>query len=115
MIELPFVWFGESKPLVESLRKIKLIDNKAKIIQGHGEVCSAKKIDEDIGYIENVAQITQEYLDSERSEEDAESGIKLEQCLPKERLETMPEVWARLHPMNTVRIYRELNEQRKKI
>lgn len=110
VMELPFIWFGESKPLVDSLRKIQSIDSGGSIIQGHGDICPATKIDDDVKYIENVIRIVKEYLDSGKSAEESENAIKIEQCLSKERIGMMPESWAHLHPMNVVRTYRELNE-----
>lgn len=117
VMELPFVWFGDSNTLIDSLRKIRSIDERAMIIQGHGEICSIKKIDDDIRYIESVKSIVQEYFDSGKSAKEAETGIKLEDCLTKDRFERMPAAWvqisrASLHPANVVRIYGELDTRR---
>jgi glyoxylase-like metal-dependent hydrolase (beta-lactamase superfamily II) len=116
VMELPFFWFGDSKPLLASLKKIQSIDGRARIIQGHGGICSPKKIDDDVSYIENLRDLVQKYFDSGKSEKEAENEIRLEDCISKERLETMPVAWIQMsrtaiHPGNVVRTYHELNQK----
>ena len=116
VMELPFVGYGDSRSLVDSLKKVQSIAGKSeKIIQGHGGVCGAEKLSEDIRYIEYVRKRTAEYVGSGKSAEQASEGVKLEECFSKERAKSLTEGFGSLlwcHPSNVERIYSELKGNR---
>jgi cyclase len=118
VMELPYIWYGESQSLVESLKRVRSITGEGTIIQGHGGTCSSQKLDDDISYIENVRRVASEYLDSGKTSKEASTGIKLRDCLTKGRFEgpwIMPLdlLISELHQENVLRIYGEVEKNRK--
>ena len=112
VMELPFVGYGDSRSLVDSLKKVQSIAGSSeKIVQGHGGVCGAEKLSEDIRYIEHVRKRASEYVGSGKTAEQASEGVKLEECFSKERAKSLTAGYGSLlwcHPSNVERIYSEL-------
>lgn len=112
VMELPFVGYGDSWELIESLIKVQQICKEGtRIIQGHGGLCNSKKLDSDMSYIEDVRKRTAEYVASGKTIEQASEGIKLEDCVTKERFQYLRERFGSIlwcHPENVKRIYDEL-------
>jgi len=116
VMELPFVGYGDSGSLIDSLKLVQSIAGKSeKIIQGHGGICGAEKLSEDIRYIECVRKRTAEYIGSGKTVEQASEGVKLEECFSKERAKSLADGYGSLfwcHPSNVERIYSELKGNR---
>ena len=104
VMELPFVGYGDSWELIESLIKVQQICKEGtRIIQGHGGLCNSKKLDSDMSYIEDVRKRTAEYVASGKTIEQASEGIKLEDCVTKERFQYLRERFGSIlwcHPEN---------------
>jgi len=107
VMELPYIWYGDSLALIEALRRVKSIDGEAKIIQGHGGECSIEKLDWDINYIENMRKIVAEYVSSGKTVEETKTKIQLVDCYPMDRVESFPGVYTYIHVENLERIYTE--------
>jgi len=116
VMELPFVGYGHSGSLIDSLKLVQSIAGKSeKIIQGHGGICGVEKLSEDIGYIECVRKRTAEYVGSGKTAEQASEEIKLEECFSRERAKSLTEGFSSLlwcHPSNVGHIYSELKGNR---
>ncbi len=116
VMELPFFGYGESRALIESLKKIRSIAGaRGKIVQGHGGVCAGERIADDIRYLEEVRRRTAEYVGSGKSAEQASAGIKLEDCVTKARFALLSERFGSLlwcHPSNVERAFSELAEKK---
>ena len=116
VMQLPFVGYGDSGSLIDSLKLVQSIAGKSeKIIQGHGGICGAEKLSEDIRYIECVRKRTAEYIGSGKTVEQASEGVKLEECFSKERAKSLADGYGSLfwcHPSNVERVYSELKGNR---
>jgi hypothetical protein len=115
-MEIPFVGYGDSRSLVKSLKVVQSVANdNGKIIQGHGGICESDRLTDDIRYIEEVRSMTAECLDSGKTAKEASAGIKLEDCLSKERTKFVTDSFGSFlwfHPANVERIYKELRSER---
>lgn len=112
---LPYVGLGDSKALIDSLTKVRSISKGRKVIQGHGGICGDEKLNHDIKYLEDIRKMTAEFVDSGKTADQASEKIKLEDCVTKERFESLSNesgflLWC--HPSNVKRIYKELKEGR---
>jgi glyoxylase-like metal-dependent hydrolase (beta-lactamase superfamily II) len=108
VMELPYIGYGESQALVKSLRRIQSLDKRAKIIQGHGRVCTPEKLKDDVSYIENVRKLVGEYLISGKSANESAAEIKLVDCIGEKRTERLPRLYEEIHQENVGRIHAEL-------
>jgi glyoxylase-like metal-dependent hydrolase (beta-lactamase superfamily II) len=108
VMELPYIGYGESQALVESLRRIQSLDKRAKIVQGHGGVCTHEKLKDDVSYIENVRRLVGGYLESGKTANESAAGIKLVDCIGEERIEGLAGLYEEIHQENVKRIYAEL-------
>jgi cyclase len=109
VMELPFLWFGDSQVLKNSLERLKPIVKGAMIVQGHGEVCSAEKLDQDIAYIENARKLVADCVKSGKTLKESSSEISLEKCLPKHARENLPKAYNDVHLDNLNALYKEMN------
>jgi cyclase len=108
VMELPYIWYGESQALVESLTRIRSIDRRGKIVQGHGGICSPEKVKGDADYIENVRKLVREQLESGKTAKETAAEIKLVDCVSKERIASLPKFYRQIHSENVEHIYGEL-------
>jgi len=111
VMELPYIWYGDSLALIEALRRVKSIDGGGKIIQGHGEECGIEKLDWDINYIENTRKIVAEYVSSGKTVEETKAKIQLVDCYPRDRVGSIPRVYTDIHVENLERIYTEFTRE----
>ncbi len=111
VMELPFVGYGNSKDLIHSLKKIQsIVGRGGKIIQGHGGICGGERLDSDMNYIETVRKRVGECIGSGKMVEQATADIKLQDCIAKERFETIASQFESIlwcHPENVKRVYKE--------
>jgi cyclase len=116
VMELPFVGYGDSRALMESLKEVHQISKDgSRIIQGHGGLCDVKKLDSDMSYIEDLRKRTAEYVVSGRTVEQASADIKLEDCVTRERFQYLSKGFGSIlwcHPENVRRVYSELEVRR---
>jgi glyoxylase-like metal-dependent hydrolase (beta-lactamase superfamily II) len=108
VMELPYVMYGDSKILIESLKRVRQIVGGGRIIQGHGGTCTSEKLDSDIRYIESLRSLAGEYFNAGKTIEDAKASVRLADCVTKERLESIPEFYKGIHAENVERVYTEL-------
>jgi glyoxylase-like metal-dependent hydrolase (beta-lactamase superfamily II) len=52
VMEIPFIPYGDSRALKDSLMRLRPVIGGMKIIQGHGGICSGDKLNGDVAYIE---------------------------------------------------------------
>ena len=108
VMELPYMGYGESQALLVSLRRFQSLDKSAKIVQGHGEVCTHEKLKGDVGYIENVRNLVDGYLESGKTAKESAAEIKLVDCIGEKRVEGLPRLYEEIHRENVERIHAEL-------
>jgi len=108
VMQLPYIWYGDSKALAESLMRIQKIVGGGTTVQGHGGICEIRKLDGDIRYIENLRAAVAEYFNSGKTVDDAKGGVKLADCTNREEFESLPKVYEDVHSKNVVRAYSEL-------
>jgi cyclase len=106
IMELPFVWFGDSLGTIRSLRRVQRLAPRL-IIQGHGEPCRSARLARDIRYLQEVRRA------AVRARASGESWRKfcerpLEVFLPKSVCNELPTGYRDLHKWNLVRAWREL-------
>jgi cyclase len=111
VMELPYIWYGDSLALIEALRRVKSIDSEAKIIQGHGGECDIEKLDWDIDYIENIRKIVAEYVSSGKTVEETKAKIQLVDCYPSDGVGSIPRVYTDIHVENLERVHTELTKK----
>jgi glyoxylase-like metal-dependent hydrolase (beta-lactamase superfamily II) len=111
VMELPYLWHGESQALIESLKRVQSIVRGGKIVQGHGGICGREKLGGDVSYIENVRKLVAEYLESGKTAKEAAAGIKLADCVSMERIQSIPKLYEEVHRENVERIYAELGNK----
>ena len=116
VMEMPFFGYGDSRALIESLRRVGSISRRGtKIVQGHGGVCGSRKLEGDISYIEEVRRRTAEHVVAGQTAEGAAADIRLEECVARERYRFLSEnfksiLWC--HPENVRRMFSELKTTR---
>lgn len=106
VMDLPYIGYGNSKILIQSLKKI--LDMKIDfIIQGHGPVSERIKVQEDIYYLQNIRKIAQEFIDANKSKEELQT-VPLKECL-KDNDRFVPDSYSKdIHPVNLSKVYAEL-------
>jgi glyoxylase-like metal-dependent hydrolase (beta-lactamase superfamily II) len=108
VMELPFLWYGDSLTLKDSLERLRPIVSGMKIIQGHGGLSGSEKLDRDIAYIESAKRLAADCIRSGKTLEEASVEIPLDRCLPNHRLEQMPKAYNDIHLNNVEKLYREM-------
>lgn len=108
VMELPYIWFGNSQALIESLNRVFSIDKKAAIVQGHGRICTGEKLKGDISYVENLRRLVTESVESGRDAQNTRTRVKLEDCVGKERVRSISKLYREIHPQNVERVHAEL-------
>jgi glyoxylase-like metal-dependent hydrolase (beta-lactamase superfamily II) len=111
VMELPYVMYGDSKALIESLKRVQAVVGKGRVIQGHGGTCTSEKVDSDIRYIESLRSIVTEYFNAGKTVKEAKATVKLADCVTKERLESIPKFYEDIHIENVERVYAELGNK----
>lgn len=107
VMDLPYIGYGDSEKLIQSLRAIERME-VGKIVQGHGGVCEKSKVPEDVKYLETARKIVGEYVDSGKSREEI-GKLPVEMFLPGERCEQLHKVFKTwVHGENLETIYDEL-------
>jgi cyclase len=100
VMELPYLWFGDSLTLIDSLRSLKAASAGKVIVQGHGGTCGTEKLDSDIRYVEGIRKRVAEYISSGKTTKEVVQLIPLSECLPRERLKGLPEAYGEFHSGN---------------
>jgi len=112
VMELPFVGYGDSEKLINSLKSIQEM-NVNTIIQGHGGLCEKSKLSEDIKYLETTRKIVEEYTDSGKSIEEI-LKLPMEFFLPPHRVERLHDSYKTVvHKRNLSKIYEEITRLEK--
>ncbi len=106
-MELPYLFYGDSAELIESLRTIEKMDLET-IIQAHGRPCNKAKVAEDREYLEALRRVVGEAVQSGGSVEKLQK-IPLQTLLPPERLKGLPALFQdHIHKENVTKVYAEL-------
>ncbi|HKN07347.1 MAG TPA: MBL fold metallo-hydrolase [Thermoplasmata archaeon] len=105
VMELPFVWFGNSLDSIRSLRRIKNLRPRL-IVQGHGPPCSSERLESDIRYLERIRKTVREARLSGLSRRKAVE-MPLEDFLPPSRVRALGEPWRGAHQANLYRVWAE--------
>src|SRR5579859_833331 len=113
VMELPFVWFGDSLEALRSLRKIKLLRPKV-IIQGHGPPCTSGRLDSDIRYLEKIRKAVGTAHRSGATRKRA-LEMPLEDFLPPSRVRALGKPWPEAHQANLQRVWTEMAKGRAKV
>jgi len=112
VMELPFVGYGDSKKLINSLMSIQEM-NVNTIIQGHGGLCEKSKLSEDIKYLETTRKIVKEYTDSGKSIDEI-LKLPMEFFLPPHRVKRLHDSYKTVvHKRNLSKIYEEITRLEK--
>ncbi len=106
VMELPYVGYGDSLELLNSLKRIAGMDVTT-IVQGHGPPCGRAKVLEDIKYLEACRKEIRGAIDRSWPQ-DSTVQLPLEQFLPAQRLEHLPKLWREIHEENLQKIREEL-------
>jgi cyclase len=109
VMELPYLWYGDSRALIDSLMRLRSVVGSGRMIQGHGGTCPSEKVNSDVKYIESLLSLVGESFNSGKSVEEAKTAIKLADCVSKERLEITPTSYEGVHSKNVGRIYAEVS------
>jgi hypothetical protein len=110
-MELPYIMYGDIKALIESLKRVRTVVGGGNTIQGHGGTCASEKLDSDIRYIESLRSVVTEYFNAGKTVKEAMAGVKLADCVTRERLESIPKPYEDIHVENVERIYAELGNK----
>jgi len=105
VMELPFVWFGNSLDSIRSLRRIERLRPRV-ILQGHGPPCSSERLETDIHYLENVRKAAKAARLSGVARKKF-LAMPLEEFLPPSRARALGEPWNEAHRGNLGRVWNE--------
>ncbi len=105
VMDLPFVWFGNSLDSIRSLRLIQKLSPRV-IIQGHGRPCTASRLESDIRYLEKVRAAIASARRSGLSRKEALNG-PLEEYVSPSRLRSLGEGYRGAHQANLERVWLE--------
>jgi len=110
VMDLPFVWFGDSLEEIRSLERIRRLRPRM-IIQGHGRPCDAARLAGDIRYLERVRE---KVRGAQRAGTAKETLLEtpLERVLPRARCRSLPERYREFHRLNLEKIWNELSASR---
>jgi len=108
VMELPYIWFGDSRTLKDSLERLKPIVSGMKIIQGHGGICGSEKLDLDIAYVESARRLAADCIKAGKTLKETSSEVSLDKCLPNHRIAQMPKAYTDIHLDNLSRLYKEM-------
>ncbi len=113
VMELPFVAYGDSGKLIQSLKEIQSLKVK-QIIQGHGGLCKIEKLSDDIIYLETCKKHVSELLESGKKFENI-VGSRIENFLPPNRIKSLHKAYKEtVHEANLRKIYSELRSSKEK-
>ncbi len=105
VMQLPFVWFGNSLDSIRSFRQIKDLRPRL-IVQGHGPPCSSERLDADILYLEKIRRAVKAARLSGVARRRAVK-MPLEDFLPPSRARALGEPWRGVHETNLYRVWAE--------
>lgn len=108
VMELPYLSYGDSRTLKDSLERLRPIVSGMKIIQGHGGTCGSEKLDWDVAYIESAKRLAADCIKSGKTLKETSLEISLDRCLPNHRLERMPKAYDDVHLENLDKLYKEI-------
>jgi cyclase len=110
VMELPFVWFGNSRQLIDSLRRIRRLRPRV-IVQGHGPPCSSDRLERDIRYLERIRSGARS---SRRSGMARKEFLErpLEDYFPSSPARTLGKGWREAHQANLLRVWNEAGSVR---
>lgn len=112
VMELPYIFYGSSTDLIESLRIIEKMDLDT-IIQGHGGPCNKAKVEEDRKYVEDVRKVVGEGIQSDKPLDELRE-IPLDTFLTSERIKQMPAIFKdHIHKENMAKVHAELTSSSK--
>jgi glyoxylase-like metal-dependent hydrolase (beta-lactamase superfamily II) len=110
VMQLPFIWYGDDRTLVESLQEVQKVLRGGKVVQGHGGTCTREKLDNDIVYLQNLRSLVTERFDSGNTIEEIKSRIRMKDCVPGGWLKSVPRLYEDVHTSNVERTYNGLEQ-----
>jgi cyclase len=110
VMDLPFIWFGDSLEEIRTWRRILRLRPKM-ILQGHGPPCGSPRLAGDIRYLEHVREKARE---ARRAGYPKEKFLEtpLERVLPSARVESLPKGYFGAHKANLEKVWNELAASR---
>lgn len=111
VMDLPFVWFGDSRKAIRSLREVRRLRPRL-ILQGHGRPCSYERLDSDIRYLERIRKAVGVAMDNGVRRADFVK-TPMEKFLSRSRGHELGESWHSLHEWNLQKVWIEARRARK--
>lgn len=107
VMDLPFVWFGDSLEEIRSLRRIQRLRPRV-ILQGHGRSCRGSRLAGDIRYLQRVREAARE---ARRAKLTREKFLEtpLERLLSPARCRALPKGYGEAHRGNLQKIWNEMS------
>jgi cyclase len=110
VMELPFVYFGDSLEEIRSLRRIQRLRPKI-ILQGHGRPCSGSRLSGDIRYLQRIREQAGKARRAKLSRKEFRE-TPLEAVLPPARCRALPKGYAEAHRGNLEKVWNEMSPPR---
>jgi cyclase len=113
VMQLPFIWYGDDRALVDSLREVQKVLGGGRVVQGHGGTCTREKLDNDVVYLQTLRSLVTERFDSGNTLEEIKRGTKMEDCVPRDWLKSVPRLYEDVHTSNVEHTYNGLKQSAK--
>ena len=110
VMELPYLWYGDSRELIESLRRVQTIAGGGTVVQGHGGTCAGEKLNSDVRYIESLRSAVTECIASGKTAKEVKDIIKLADCADHDVLEKVSRQYEGIHSENVEHVYGEMTQ-----
>jgi len=107
VMDLPFVWFGDSRDAIRSLRQIQRLRPRM-ILQGHGPPSSYERVEADIRYLEKIRRAAREARDGGVARR-IFVAAPMEEFLPPSRVRALGDPYRGFHTGNLWRVWIEAN------
>ncbi len=105
VMDLPFVWFGDSRKALQSLERIQALRPRL-IVQGHGPPCSSGRLAIDIRYLHRLRATAREArLAGTAKKSFLESP--LDEYLPRARAAELGDAYLDVHKGNLEKVWSE--------
>lgn len=111
VMDLPFVWFGDSGQAIQSLREVQRLRPRL-ILQGHGPPCSYERVASDVRYLERIraaVKVARKHGETRRG------FVKtpMEKFLSSSRGRALGDSWRGLHELNLWKVWTEAGRRRR--
>jgi cyclase len=111
VMDLPFVWFGDSRKAIRSLREVQGLRPRL-ILQGHGPPCSYERVASDIRYLERIRKAAAKAKADGVPRRDF-VNMPMEGFLTPSRGRELGESWHSIHVGNLWKVWIEAGRARR--